>query len=85
MVGVQDVEIGDAFLHETNNLGIHDRVDFDPRGFLHNARIAFRPVGSVHCEQSHPTIADMDLQPIAVMLQLMRPARPGWGLLGDSR
>ena len=24
------------------------------------------------------------LQPVAVMLQLVGPARPGWGLLGDA-
>jgi hypothetical protein len=27
----------------------------------------------------------VDLQPIAVMLQLMRPAWPGWRLLGHDR
>jgi hypothetical protein len=27
----------------------------------------------------------MDLQPIAIMLQLMRPTRTGWRFLGDSR
>jgi hypothetical protein len=27
----------------------------------------------------------MDLQPIAVMLELVRPARPTWRLLGDDR
>ena len=27
----------------------------------------------------------MDLQPVAVVLQLVRPARPRWGLLGDDR
>jgi hypothetical protein len=26
----------------------------------------------------------MDLQPVAIVLQLMRPARPGWGLLGND-
>jgi hypothetical protein len=25
-----------------------------------------------------------NLKPIAIMLQLLRPARPGWGLLGDD-
>ena len=29
-----------------------------------------------------PAIADMDLQPVAVMLQLVRPARPGAWLRG---
>jgi hypothetical protein len=37
--------------------------------------------------QSQPfkfTIAEVNLKPIAVMLQLMRPARASWGLLGDD-
>jgi hypothetical protein len=42
--------------------------------FSDDARIAFRPVGSVDRVQTHPTIADMDLQPIPVMLQFVRPA-----------
>ena len=29
-------------------------------------------------------VADVDLEPVAVMLQLMRPARSCWGLLGDD-
>jgi hypothetical protein len=37
----QHVEIGNAFLDETNNLGIHNRVTLDARCFLNNARIAF--------------------------------------------
>jgi hypothetical protein len=45
------------------------------------------------CERRHrssqnysgrPTIAHMDLQPIAVVLQLVRPARSSWGPLGDD-
>jgi hypothetical protein len=47
-------------------------------------RISLGPVGSGDRVGPHPTIADMDLQPIAVMLQFMRPARAGWGLLGDD-
>ena len=34
--------------------------------------------------EPHPTIADVDLQPIAVVLQLVHPARTSWGLLGDD-
>jgi hypothetical protein len=29
-------------------------------------------------------LADVDLQPVAVMFQFMRPARANWGLLGDD-
>ena len=44
----------------------------------------FRPVGPVHGVEPYPAIADMDLQPVAVMLQLVHPARPGGWLFGDD-
>jgi hypothetical protein len=74
---VQHVEIGYALLNETNDLGIHDHAAFDASSFLYDARVALRPVGTIHCEQAHTPIADVDLQSIAIMLQLMRPARTG--------
>src|SRR5262245_24339922 len=40
---------------------------------------------SVHRVEPHPIIVHMNLQPIAVMLQLVRPTRTGWRFLGDSR
>ena len=49
-----------------------------------NAGIAFRPVGAVHGVELSATIADMDLQPVAVVLQLMRPAMSPRGLLGHN-
>jgi len=49
-----------------------------------NYSTTFRPVGPVHGVEPYPAIADMDLQPVAVMLQLVHPARPGGGLLGDD-
>ena len=61
----------------TDDLSIENRIAIDTRRFFDNTRIAFGPIISVHREQTHPTIAHMDLQPIAVMLQLMRPARSG--------
>jgi len=39
----------------------------------------------VHRIEPHATIADMNLQPIAAVLQLMRPAWTGWRLSGDNR
>ena len=53
-----------------------------PRAFR-NQRVAFRPVSAIDRIKAHPTIADMNLKPIA-MLQLMCPSRPSWGLLGDD-
>src|SRR5262249_31083880 len=34
--------------------------------------------------QPHPTVANMDLQPIAVMLQFVRPAWFAWRLASDD-
>src|SRR5262245_23143735 len=81
---VQHVEISYALLDETNDLGIHDRAAFDASAFFDNARVALRPVSPIHRE-SPPAIPHMDLQPVAVMLQLMRPAKAAWRLLGDDR
>src|SRR5262245_14796092 len=81
---VQHVAIGYALLDETNDLGMHDRAAFDASSFLNNARVALRPVGAIHREQTHPTITHMDLLSIAVMLQFVRPAWPSWRLLGDD-
>src|SRR5262249_36982223 len=64
-----------------NNLGVNNQRRTEPSCFLHDARITFGPVVSVHREQSHPPIAHMDLQPIAVML--MRPPRTGRRFLCD--
>ena len=56
-------------------------ADFDARCCFHNKGIAFRPVGPVHGVEPHPAIADMDLQPVAVMLQLVRLPGPLGGCL----
>src|SRR6476661_2013606 len=68
-----------------DNLSINNQRRTKPSRFLHDTRIALRPIISVHRVETHPTVAYMDLQPIAVMLQLVRPAWPGGWLLGDSR
>src|SRR5262245_18208444 len=81
---VQDGEIGYALLEETNDLGIHDRAAFDASRFLYNTRVALRPVRAVDCVEPHPSVSNMDLQPIAVVLQLMRPAWSSWRLLGND-
>jgi hypothetical protein len=67
-----------------NNFRIHDRGHVDPQSFLNDQGIAVAPIVSIDRVELHPTIADMDLQPIAVMLQLVRPACSSWGLLGDD-
>ena len=68
-----------------NNLGVNNQRLSETSCFLHDTRIALGPVISVHRVELYPAIADMDLQPIAVMLQLVRPPRTGWRFLRDSR
>ena len=50
-----------------------------------NQRISLRPVRAVHRVEPHVPIADMDLQSIAIVLQLVCPIRPSGRLLGVSR
>ena len=58
-------------------------MTFDPRRFLDNARIAFRPVSPVHCVEFYSAVADMNLKAVAVMLQFVNPARTGRGPVGN--
>ena len=70
---MQQVELRNAFTVETDHLCIDDRMTFDPRRFLDNAGIAFRPVGPVHRVEVYSAVADMNLKAVAVMLHLMHP------------
>ena len=81
---MQRVEVRNSIRANPDNLSVKNCIAFDMCRSIDNQRIAFRPVGSVHGVEPHPAIPDMDLQPVAVMLQLMRPARSRWGLLGDD-
>jgi hypothetical protein len=51
----------------------------------HPAIHSMRPIIAVHRVETHAAVADMDQQPIAVMLELMRPSRTRRRFLGDSR
>ena len=82
---MQRIEIRNPIGADPDNLSVKNCIAFDMCRSIDNQRIAFRPVGSVHGVEAHPAIPDMDLQPVAVMLQLVRPARSRWGLLGDNR
>ena len=82
---VQGIELRRAFLIKTDDLGIQNGGALDAACFLDNARIAVGPVVAVHREQPHPTIADVDLQPVAVMFQLVHPTRANRGALGNDR
>src|SRR5262245_2701439 len=68
-----------------DNLGINNQWRTEPNRLLHNTWIAFGPIVSVHRVETHATVTDVDLQPIAVMLQLVRPTRTGGRRLSDSR
>jgi hypothetical protein len=41
--------------------------------------VGLRAAAALGIVKQAPAIADMDLQPVAVMLQLVHPARPGLG------
>src|SRR5262245_9819654 len=82
---MQSVEIRNAIGRQVNNLGVDNQRRSEPSGFFHNARIAFGPIISIYRVETHPPVADMNLQSITVMLQLVRPARTGWRLPGDNR
>ena len=72
---MQGIELRHAFVIETDHLGIENGNALDARRFLDDARVAVSPVGPVHRIETHPPIAEMDLQPIAVMLSSC--AQPG--------
>ena len=52
-------------------------------GTHNNQRVTLRPIRPI--VQPHPTVADMDLESVPVMLQFVHPARPSGRLLGDNR
>ena len=78
---MQGIEIWNALLVETYNLGVDNQRLTESGRLLDNTRIALGPIISVHRVEAHPAIANMDLQPVAVMFQLMRPAGPVGGCL----
>jgi hypothetical protein len=67
-----------------DNLRIHDRGHINSCRFFHDQGIAIAPIVSIDRVEPNASIADMDLKPIAVVLQLVRPTRPAWRLLGDD-
>ena len=82
---VQSFKVGYTVSVDPDHFRIKNGRALNPRRVASDQRIALRPISAVHRIEPHPSIADVDLQPIAVVLQLMRPARPGRGLDGDYR
>jgi hypothetical protein len=69
-------EIRHSVLSCTDHLGIKNGRAFDPDRFLNDARVTVGPVIAIDRIETHASIADVDLEPIAVVLELVRPARP---------
>jgi hypothetical protein len=67
-----------------NNFCIQDGSHIYSRRFLHDKGIATAPIVTIDRVEPHPPLTNMDLQPVAIMLQLVRPARPARRLLGDD-
>src|SRR5262245_27745194 len=82
---VQCFKVRHAVRAKPNNFGVKNSRAVNPCRVTGNQRVAFRPISAVDRVEPHATIANMDLQPIAVVLQLVRPAWPCRRLLGDDR
>jgi hypothetical protein len=50
-----------------------------------NPRVTLRPIRTVDRLEPHPAVANMDLKSIAIVLQLVRPARAAGRLSHDDR
>jgi hypothetical protein len=82
---VQPVKVRNALAIGADNLRIHNGAHVEPGRVLHNQGVAVRPVMAPHREQAHSTVPYMDLQSIAVMLELVHPGRTLGRALGDNR
>jgi hypothetical protein len=74
---MQSIEICGPIGRQVNNLGINSQGLTQPRRFLDNAGITLRPVSAIHRVEPNATVTHMDLQPVAVRLQLVRPTGTG--------
>ena len=78
---MQKFKIRRSIFARTNDFRIDNRGTVQPTGLHAYERVAGGPVSTVHRVETHASIANMDLQAIAVVLQLMRPAWPArWPL-----
>jgi hypothetical protein len=84
--GVQRIEIGDAVDAQEHRLAIDDKRGgsaVSQRG-LGDQRIAGGPIVAVPREQPHGLALSLDDQPIAVVLDLVKPIAAGWNLFGGG-
>ena len=77
---MQRIENGHSIRVQPDYLGVDNRRAFYASRVPDNQRITLRPVCAIDCVEPHPAIANMNFQPIAVMLQLVRPTGTGWRL-----
>ena len=82
---MQCFKVGHTIGIEPDNFSVKNGRALNPRHVLDDQRVALRPIRAIHCVEAHPAITNVDLQPIAIVLQLMRPARPRGWLGGDAR
>ena len=78
---MQRVEDGHSFGIQPDHLRVDNRGAVYTSRVPDDQRIAFRPVGAIDLVELNPAIADMDLKPVAVVLQLMRQPGPLRGCL----
>src|SRR5262249_9316103 len=79
---MQGVEIRHTIRTNPHELGIKYRGPVDSVSTLDNQRIAFQPICAVDGVEPHSTVTNVDLQPIAIMFQLVRPTRSAWRSTG---
>ena len=73
---MQKFKIRNSIFASTNHFRIDNRGTIQPTGLRNYEWVAGGPVSTVHRVDTDASIArNMDLQSIAVVLQLMRPAR----------
>jgi len=82
---MQDIKIGVSILVRADDLRVDDSVAFNVLGLIRDHRIAIRPIATIHREQAYAAITGMDLEPVAVVLQLVHPPWPARWARGNGR
>jgi hypothetical protein len=82
---MQRVEVRNPIRPNPDNLSVKNCGDFDMYRSIDNQRVALRTIRTIDCVEPHPSIPDMDLQPV---LELVRPTRSrlgaAWRRLADT-
>ena len=82
---MQRIEIRNPIQPDPDNLSVKNCGAFDMCRGIDNQRVALRTIRTIDCVEPHPSIPDMDLQPV---LELVRPTRSrlgaAWRRLADT-